>query len=126
MPYLTQDRGVYVTNGATTVTHGKPYLHTNGFTGISVKQKARSWRDGLVSPETIGSSEKFYLINKGTVDILTPTGATQGSALYITSSHVVTTASSGNTKFGRVVEVAGTRGVPTGHVRADLDTKDSF
>ena len=77
----------------------------------------------------IGIGEPFALITKGVVQIPTPAGAVKGTNVTITTAGnvVATTApGAGVLKFGKVVEVAGERGTPTGMVRVDLDKKDTF
>ena len=137
MPYVRPGAGVHTTNttGAA-INNGQPCrIGSPGIVGVAVKQLAGHWYDGVTSPGsslplTISGTpvqEAFFLITKGVqqVPAYTPTPA-QGDAVYITATHVLTTTASGNTKFGRTLEAAGTRGTPTGKVRIDLDGKDSF
>jgi hypothetical protein len=126
MPYNRPGAGVYVTNGGTSVLHGAPVKIAN-FVGVAVKQRPSI--PPAVSPtdlKTIAASEQFFLITKGIVQVDNVTGFAKGDAVYIDGSNVLTESSSGNTKFGRVVEVPGERGTPTGKVRIDLDAKDSI
>lgn len=131
---ITADRGVYVRNTTgSAITHGKPAKLGN-FVGVAVKQKARAWSAGLTNPETIANNEDCYLITKGVCEIVEPnagdySGFARGEAIYITSAHALTETASGNTPFGRVVEIATPlsggpkRGVASGAVRIDLDVK---
>lgn len=127
MPYNRPGPGVYVTNGGTAINHGAPAVVAN-FVGVAVKQKVVPWSQGFQTPAVIAASEPFFLITKGVVQV--PNGPitanVKGDAIYITSAGALTATSAGNTKFGRIVEVAGSRGTPPNSVRIDLDTKDSF
>jgi hypothetical protein len=136
MPYLTDDNGVYVRNAGSAITHGRPAAVGN-FVGVAIKQKARAWSSGLVNPETIATTEDFFLITKGTVEVKEPTagdysGFARGESIYIDdTNNTLTESASGNKPFGRVVEIATPqtggpkRGVPAGAVRIDLDLKYS-
>jgi hypothetical protein len=98
-----------------------------GFVGVAVKQKSRTWQDGLAIQATIDAAEPYFLITKGVVQVPN-TGISanvKGDPIYITAAGVLNTTNT-NPKFGRIVEVSGQRGTPTGKVRIDLDTKDSF
>lgn len=127
MPYNRPGRGVYVTNDSGgVIQHGTPVAIDN-YVGVALKQKAPGW-DSLVADETeIENGEQFFLITKGIVQVDTVTGFAKGDAVYIDdSTNTLTETSTDNIKFGRVHEVAGERGTPTGKVRIDLDAKDSF
>lgn len=120
--------GVYVTNGsAGTYTHGQPVKEGN-FVGVAVKQKNRTWKDGFAVQKLIDVSEPYFLVTKGELDLPNTgiSGATKGAAVYIDAANALTTTVGANTKFGRVTDTAGTRGLPTGRCRIDLDAKDSF
>lgn len=122
MPYNRPGRGVYVTNDAASATldHGQPVKEGN-FVGVAVKQVARGFDSTVADQSTIDDGEEYFLITKGVVEVDTVSGFAVGDAVYITSANALTETSSGNTAFGRVVEVAGNRGTPTGKVRIDLD-----
>jgi predicted RecA/RadA family phage recombinase len=122
MPYNRPGRGVYVTNDAAsdTLDHGQPVKEGN-FVGVAVKQVARGFDSTIADQSTIDDGEEYFLITKGVVEVNTVSGFAVGDAVYITSSNVLTETSSSNTAFGRVVEVAGNRGTPSGKVRIDLD-----
>jgi molybdopterin converting factor small subunit len=141
MTYNRPGKGTHEVNttGAT-IPHNAPVL-INGEVGVAVKQKGRHWNEGLVTPERIELNEQFWLIKKGIVqvtDLGTPLA--KGAVVYIVPAAggtgtpgTLTTTATGNVKFGRVVETVGVsasqgggRGVPTGKVRIDLDSKDSF
>jgi|SRR5262252_2460558 len=127
MPYNRPGPGVYVTNGGTAIAHGSPQVNA-GFVGVAVKQAPRQWQDSYAIQGTIDASEAYFLITKGVVQVPN-TGITanvKGDPIYITPASVLTATSAGNSKFGRVVEVAGARGTPPNKVRIDLDLKDSF
>jgi hypothetical protein len=129
MPYNRPGPGVYVTNGGTALTHGQVCSHSSGFVGVAVKQKARPWSDGVATQATIDPNEAFFLVTKGIVQVSNAdagiAAAAKGTPVYINATNNLVLAT-GSPKFGRIVEVAGSRGVPTGRVRIDLDAKDSF
>jgi hypothetical protein len=129
MPYNRPGPGVYVTNGATALTHGQACNHSSGFVGVAVKQKARPWSDGVATQATIDANEPFFLITKGIVQVSNAdagiAGAAKGTPVYINATNVLVLAT-GSPKFGRIVEIGGQRGVPANRVRIDLDSKDSF
>src|SRR5262245_1973429 len=123
MPYNRPGAGVYVTNGSTTLTHGQAVKASN-FVGVAVKQQALPWSQGLSGQNSITSGEAYFVITKGIVQVDTVSGVAKGDGIYINVSNVLST-STAQTPFGRVVELAGTRGTPTGKMRVDLDTKDT-
>lgn len=124
MPYSRPGSGVYVTNGGTPMVHGQAAVNGN-FVGVAVKQKVRSWQVGYALQKTIDAAEPYYLITHGIVQV-SATGITTpaaGNPVYITSAGALTSTATGNLAFGQIVEIAGQRGVPTGMVRIDLDSK---
>lgn len=127
MPYNRPHSSVYVTNGSTALTHGQTVIRDN-FVGVAVKQQARSWKDGHDIQATIDATEDYLIVINGIVQV-DDTGISTpavGDAVYIkTSDNTLTKTSASNTPFGRIVEVAGDRGTPTGTVRIDLDAKAS-
>lgn len=128
MPSLRYDPGIYVTNGSTPVNHGAP-ANAAGIVGIAIKQQAPDPTAGLVTPMVIAASEPYYLQDKGEVlvDITGISSPAQGDPVYmVAATNALTKTVGSNLKFGRIVEVAGKRGVPAGKCRIDLDTKDSF
>jgi hypothetical protein len=129
MPYNRPGPGVYVTNGATALTHGQACNHASGFVGVAVKQKARQWQDAYSVQATIDANEPFFLITKGVVQVSNAdagiAAATKGTPIYINATNNLVTAT-GSPKFGRVAEIGGANGVPANRVRIDLDSKDSF
>jgi len=144
MPYTNSRQGVYVTNGTGgTIKHGIPAI-VNGVVGIAIKQKARSWSEGLTVADKIDDAEVFFLQAHGEVQVGTATGEaangltlTVGTKVYLaaasTTSGVTTfalsTSASSTTYFGRVTEtptsptVNATVRVPANKVRIDLDLK---
>ena len=115
--------------------------------GQAVKQKAvgSGVAAGAAIQQAIASGEAFAIISKGVIQIPnTVTGRAGGAALNaVKGSPVYVTVAAGATpaapalalagpasatllKVGRVVEVAGQRGTPTGLMRVDLDKKDSL
>jgi hypothetical protein len=125
MPYNRPGPGVYVTNGATAITHGLPCTVAN-FVGVAVKQQAQPWTAGFQSPAMIQPNEPFYMITKGVVQVPSTglTTPTKGEAVYVNPDGSL--AATGTVKFGRITEVGGNRGTPPNSVRIDLDAKDSF
>jgi predicted RecA/RadA family phage recombinase len=126
MPYNRPGPGVYVVNGGTAINHGAP-VQQNGFVGVAVKQQLVPWDQGLSVQAVIQPSEPYFIITKGVVQVPNAgiTANVKGDPIYIGAGNVLT-ATTGSPKFGRVVEVAGSRGVPPNKVRIDLDSKDSF
>lgn len=124
MPYNRPGRGVYVTNetASAALTHGQP-VKEGSFVGIAVKQVSPGFDSTIADASTIEDNEEYFLITKGIVQTDTVSGFAKGDTVYITSANALTETSSGNTKFGTVVEVATDRGTPTGKVRIDLDLK---
>lgn len=107
--------------------HGDPVVY-NGVPGVAFKQALVGSGAGSGNVQkTIANAETFTIICKGRVEITNPGDAMAvGDKLYITSTHVLTKTTTGNTKYGLVVEIAGTRGTPTGKMRVDLDLKSVF
>lgn len=111
---------------ATTHIHGAPVLY-EGVGGIALKQKTVSSGAGSGAVQTqIANGEQFVMIVKGRVEVPTLGGAVRGTPVYITAAHALTATSTGNTKFGLVVELAGQRGTSTGKMRVDLDLTSKF
>jgi hypothetical protein len=129
MSYNRPGKGTHVVNSTGgNLTHNQPAV-LNGLAGVVVKQKGTAWSAGLVTPAVIANGEKCWMITKGIVQVdnAAISGATKGDPVYITTANALTTTVGTNAKFGRVVELIGDgRSVPTGKVRIDLDTKDSF
>ena len=131
MPEVRPGQRVYVT-ATKAVAHGNPATEL-GFTGVAIKQLLPAGGTGLgdTSFYTVGVGEKFVIQTKGqvyvnNVDAATTTFA-KGAAVYIIpASNLITSASAGNLKFGRVMEIAGERGIGTGKMRVDLEARDSF
>lgn len=128
MPY-DRPGHIYYTVNAT----GSPLAHnvaclSDNRVGVSIKQQAADPTAGLVNPAMIANGEKFAMKVKGIVQVAS-TGITTpavGNVVYITTANALTSTVGSNAKYGRISEIAGTRGVPTGYVRIDLDAKDSF
>jgi hypothetical protein len=127
MTYNRPGVGTHVINSTGgDLTHNQP-IAISGFVGIAVKQKSVSWKLGLVDQNKIKAGEQFWLLYDGIVQVDNVAGFAKGDPVYITPANALTETATGNTKFGRVVEVVGDgRGVPAGKVRIDLDKKDSF
>lgn len=134
MTYNRPGAGTHVVNDTGAVLlHNQP-AHLQNNVGVIVKQQATRWSDGLAPVQQIQPNEKCWMIKKGIVQIDTTApygtglaGAVKGAAVYIDGTNTLTTTATGNTKFGRIVEVPGDgRSVPTGRIRVSLDDKDSF
>jgi predicted RecA/RadA family phage recombinase len=132
MPYNRPGRS-YPTVATQAWVHGLPCIE-QGVPGVAVKQQEPGFGIGPaftgVTPnvafKAIAIGEKFLIIDKGIVQVPTVAGFAKGDTIYITTAGVLTETASGNSKFGKVVEVAGERGTPTGYVRIDLDLKSLF
>lgn len=112
------------------VNHGT-LTWEEGVAGVAVKTLADPATAGLVSPKVIPISEAFNMIVKGVVQITNPSATfAKGDPVYITKTTGVlnnTGPMSGTVApVGRVTEIAGTRGTPTGLMRVDLDLKDGL
>lgn len=129
MTYVRPGAGTHLINSTGGVlAHNQPVV-IGGIVGIAVKQKATAWSAGLAPANQIATSEKFWCITKGIVqvDVASLVTPVKGDPVYITAANALTKTSAGNTKFGRIVELVGDgRTVPTGKCRIDLDMKDSF
>jgi len=113
------------------VDHGLPVVEL-GIVGVAVKQVKPGSGLGAGAPQrNIAITEPFAIITKGVVQVPNTgagvAAATVGTPIYIIpASNLLTATASGNTKFGMLIEKAGTRGTPTGLCRIDLDKKDAF
>lgn len=109
-----------------TLNHGD-VCEEDGFVGVAVKQKARGFADGMADQAKIDKGEAFLILTKGVVTVDTISGLAPGDDVYIiVAENKLTETQTGNAKFGRVTEIAGERGCPTGKVRIDLDAKDTI
>lgn len=127
MPYNRPGRGVYVTNNGTTRVNGDP-VALNNIVGVCIKQKAPVPPSLPVDAKTIQAGEDFFIVAKGIVQVPSVGGAVKGDAIYIdtTSSALFGVTAAGRVPYGRVVELAGSRGTPVAKMRVDLDLKDSI
>jgi hypothetical protein len=125
MPY-SRPGYMYYATATVAHDHGAPVIY-DGVAGVAVKQKAPSGGAAAGAPQRqIANGEQFAIISKGIVQVPNTITAIKGSPVYITAGHALTLTGPGAGKFGRVVEIAGQRGTPTGMMRVDLDKKDSF
>lgn len=106
------------------VAHGAPVIEDN-IPGIAIKQVARAWSAGLTGQATIDVGESFGIEYTGVWYVPAVSGAAKGSLLYIDPTDNALSLSSGSdhVKFGKVKDLAGERGCPTGKQRVDLDMK---
>lgn len=126
MPYVAKGRIHYVLKGitASTLEHGQP-VAADEQVGVAIKQKAPDVTAGIVALQRIEKEEGFAMLVKGVTE-LPDTGISspaKGDLVYITSENKLTKTKGENTAFGKIVELAGERGTPTGRVRIDLDQK---
>jgi hypothetical protein len=130
MPY-SRPGYMYAVVATKAVAHGAPVTE-DGFVGTAVKQKAAAFGTGPSSAAalyTVPIGEAFAIITKGIVEVAIGglTGLAKGDAIYITAAdNTLSKTASGNLKYGKVVELAGSRGTRTGFVRIDLDHKASI
>lgn len=137
MPYERPGAGVYVIASKIT-RHNDPAVE-NGLVGVAVKQVAVSATAPLAGQQDIPVGERFHIRTKGIRQFPTATGTkaaataagTKGQGVYIRPAdntlHLAGATAIGDLPYGRIVELpADGRGVPTGHVRIDLDMKDTL
>lgn len=124
MPKSRLPGRMYYAVATKSTQHGAPCVE-DGVAGVAVKQKAPSATTALSTHRTIAISERFAIIAKGIVQIPAEAGFAKGDNLYInpTNNDVSETDDATTVPLGKIVEVAGDRGVPTGSVRVDLDFK---
>lgn len=126
MPKERPGNAFYTVNAsAAPIKHGAPCV-SEGRVGTAIKQKAPAWSAGFADQDMIAVGEEFVIRTKGYGEYEEVTGFAVGDPVYITAANVLTETATGNTKFGRVIEIEGERGTPTNKVRIDLDAKDSF
>lgn len=122
------------------LTHGQA-VAIDGFVGQALKQVAAPAGTGLgaTAITQIAIGEQFIVQLKGRIYLAnTTTGLAGGSALsavkgspvYITIAtnvlNLTGPASGTVARFGRVTEIAPSRGIATGNMRVDLDAKDGL
>jgi hypothetical protein len=127
MPKDVIRTGQYVTC-TKQVNHGDPCVE-GGVTGIALKQQTPKWDAALATHKTIVVGEPFLIRDKGTVEVAALAGA-KGTPVYIvTATNVLQTAVPGagtGFPFGRIADLAGERGTPTGRMMVDMDLKDNI
>jgi hypothetical protein len=112
------------------VAHGAP-CEEKGFVGMAIKQVAAPAGTGLGSTliTNVQVGELFVIVTKGEIVITNPSGTFhEGDTVYIkvADNALADAYTTGYVKFGRVKEIAPTRGLATGKMRVDLDAKDSL
>lgn len=132
MPYSRPGKMFRVAAATKAVVHGAPCIELN-VPGVAIKQGLAPFGTGpaFSSPGVINAAlntvqvgEQFTIITKGIVEV--PVGSLTpavGDPVYIVAASNALSSTNTNPKFGRVVEIAGTRGTRTGYVRIDLDHK---
>lgn len=132
MPEIRPGSVHYVTAATKAVLHGAPAIE-DGYPGIAIKQVAAPAGTGLGDTKitTVQVGEAFIIQHKGQVLVNNSKqeGGTfaKGDVVYIrTADNLITATSTGNSKFGRVEAIATERGIPTGKMRVDLDSRDTF
>ena len=126
MPVERPGAGHYTT-ATKVVAHGAPCVEDGQIVGVAIKQKAAGWSAGLAAQSSIAIGEPFHIRTKGIKQVPFVTGAVTGSSVYINVTNnalTLTDPGAGNgRRYGRVVEIQGQRGCPTGFMRVDLDQK---
>lgn len=130
MPAQRPGNSVYVTNSkdgdTLPLSSGQPATE-DSFVGVAVKQKARSFADGLANQAVIDEEEEYLILVKGvvTVPVGSLSGLAKGNHIFIIAAENKLTKTEGsNLPYGKVTDIAGERGCPVGFVRIDLDQKD--
>ena len=128
MPKDVSRTGHYATRTKTAIPHGAPCVE-GGIAGIGLKQKAPGWATPFADVKTIAIGEDFLIRHTGTVEVAELAGAIKGQAVYITTATdalTLTPPGAGTGfPFGRVADLPGQRGTPTGRMMVNLDLKDN-
>lgn len=128
MPEIRPGRAHYFTADKV-VAHGAP-VHFGGYVGVIIKKIAAPGGTGLgsslINNVQIGEATHMEIEGRvlvSNVDAAGGTFATKGAAVNIVvATNLLTSAAvgAGIVAYGRVSEIAGERGVPTGKCRIDL------
>lgn len=120
---------VFYATATKATQHGAPVIEQN-VPGIAVKTAVPAWDAAVASLKSIAVGEAFTILCKGEVQVPSIAAAVRGDAVYInTTNNALTIASPAaglGARFGRVVELAGQRGTPTGTMKVDTDLKDTL
>lgn len=126
MPYSRPGKMFRVAAATKLTVHGAACVESN-IPGVMVKQHVAPFGTGPASAAALTQvqiGEECTILSKGIVEVavgsLTPA---VGDPVYIIAASNALSSTNTNPKFGRVVEIAGTRGCRTGFVRIDLDHK---
>lgn len=132
MSYTRPGRGMDLVANAL-LTHDVAHYQA-GAAGVPVKQDNPKTLDSLASRSQIQSGVKYFLRVKGVTEQSTTlnaglSGATVGAPVYInktTDALSITPDTAGHTNvpFGRVHQLAGAFGVPTGKIQINMDLRD--
>jgi hypothetical protein len=129
MPYNRNGTRYYVLSASRQRVQGAPAVE-DSVVGVVQKQVQPKGDVGLSVQAIIAAAEPCVIVCKGIVQVPFVATSVKGSTCWIhatTDALSVADPGAGNgRKFGRVVEVQGQRGTPTGFMRVDLDSKDSF
>jgi hypothetical protein len=138
--YERPGRGFYA-NAVGIMQHGDVCV-ARGVPGTAIKQEAYSY-DSARGPgrAQIDAGERYFHRVKGVGEVEVGVGkqgvnvaaAASGDALWIADGSgadarntVHAAAAAGRVKLGRVTDVPGIHGCPTGIIRFDMDLKDTF
>lgn len=128
MPYLRPGNEYHCT-AVRQVTHGNPCI-VDGVPGIAISQKEPAATAGLVTPRVVAVDEDFVIAHQGICQIdasLLATGV-RGDPVFInnTTDALAEAGGAGLVPFGRIIEVAGERGTPTGKIRINMNLRDTI
>jgi 3D (Asp-Asp-Asp) domain-containing protein len=125
MPKDVRTTGYYAT-ATKLVNHGDPCIE-GGVAGIALKQQSPGWQTAFADVKKIQIGEPFLIREKGRVEVATLGGAVKGQSVFITpaTNALTLTGTAPAIPFGKVVELAGQRGTPTGRMMVDLEMRDN-
>lgn len=120
VPSLTK---VFIDAAAAEIADGAPCWVHAGVKGIVEKEKEPVTGTALDHLARVLINEPYFLIVHGEVQVDAVEGVTKFDSVYIDpdDNTLIATHVGNETLFGLCTEVAGTRGVPTGKMRVDLD-----
>lgn len=128
MSYERPGRGLDLIANAL-LTHDTPHYQA-GASGVVIKQDNPKTLDSLTARAQVASGVKYFLRTRGVTEQATQaglSGATVGAPVYITKATdalSVTPSAGANVPFGRVHQIAGAFGVPTGRIQINMSLRD--